>query len=260
MPAPRTKENVPAGRPRLLDGAGDRAGDEVAGAAGGRGGPSRRPGSRRRAPRRCRRRRWRRRAGSCWRRRPRPGRAAPSRWRMSARGSGARSGSAGSIRTPRWSPLADDAGEHPQLAGGAADLAGDAALGQAALARRPRSMIASLSASISAATASRKCAALLGGGGAVGGERLGCGRGGGGDVGLLGVGAGDDRGGVVSHGFLSVAACGGRGAQAFEPATLSTRVAELVELGVGAGPTAAGGPGRPGGRRRSRPALTIDTA
>ena len=99
--------------------------------------------------------------------------------------------------------LPDDAGEHPQLAGGAADLAGDPPLGQPALADRLRDDRVLVGLDLGRDRL-QEGAPLLGGGGAVGGEGLdGC-RGGGGDVGLLGVGASDDRGGEVRHGFLSL--------------------------------------------------------
>ncbi len=55
------------------------------------------------------------------------------RWRMSGRGSGVRSGSAVSMRAPFQLPSRRTLGEQSQLAGGAADLAGDACLRQAGL-------------------------------------------------------------------------------------------------------------------------------
>ncbi len=99
-----------------------------------------------------------------------------------------------------------DGGEHPQLAGGATDLARDAGLRQVALGDGRLDDRVPVGLDLVGDGVEER-AALLGGGGAVGRERLG-GRGGrGGDVGLTGLRAGDDRAGLLSgagHAVLSM--------------------------------------------------------
>ena len=116
------------------------------------------------------------------------------RWRMSARGSGVAVRQRGVDPDPEVVALPDDAGEHPQLARRTSDLARDAALGQPALADRLDDDRVLVGLDLGRDRLEER-AALLGGRGAVGAERLGRGRGGGGDIGLLGVRARDDGGG-----------------------------------------------------------------
>ena len=159
--------------------------------------------------------------------------------------------------------LADDGREHPQLSRRTPDLTRDAALGQPALADRlgDDRLLVGLDLGRDRL---QEGAAILGGGGAVGAERLGRCRGGGGDVGLLGVGASDDGGGGgtwtgQSRGsFVSMRRVR-RSGQAFEPATLSTRVCSSSRSASSR--SASGGRTGPAGRpTAARPALTIDTA
>ena len=112
-----------------------------------------------------------------------------ARWRMSGRGNGRSVGLGGVDAGAVPAALAQHRGEQPQLSGGAADLAGDAALGQAGLGHGAGDS-ASEMASMLAAIGLEEARALLGGRGAVRGERLGGGRARGLDVGGVAVAVG----------------------------------------------------------------------
>ena len=106
------------------------------------------------------------------------------RWRMSARGSGARSGMRRVDADAEVVTSPYDVGEHPQLAGRAADLAGDAADREVALGDGGLDDRVLVGLDLGGDRV-EEGAALLGGGGAVRRERLGGSGGGGLDVGVV---------------------------------------------------------------------------
>ena len=141
-----------------------------------------------------------------------------------------------------------DAGEEPQLAGGAADLAGDPALGQGALGHGGLDDRVAVGLDLVGDGVEER-AALLGGGGAVGRERVG-GRGRGGlDGGGLGVGAGNDRVGGERHGRSPP---GNQLMRLIRSPSSATSASVRSVSGARTGPA-----GRP---MAVRPALTIETA
>ena len=136
------------------------------------------------------------------------------RWRMSGRGSGVAVGKRGVDAGAVPAALAQDGGEQPQLAGGAADLAGDAGLRQAGLGDGAGDDGVADGLDVGG-DRFEELGALLGGGGAVGGEGLGGGGAGGVDVGGVAVLVGGlERlagGGVEAADLLAGSPDGGAG-------------------------------------------------